>query len=38
MLVRKILYRKNKESDYEFYIDIGGCEKHYDIIPLYKEN
>lgn len=38
MLVRKILYRKNKETDYEFYIDIGGCEKHYDIIPLYKED
>ena len=36
--MRKIFYRKNKETDYEFYIDIGGCEKHYDIIPLYKED
>ena len=36
--MRKIFYRKSKETDYEFYIDIGGCEKHYDIIPLFKED
>ena len=38
MLERKILYRKSKETEYKFYIDIGGCEKHYDISPLFKED
>ena len=35
--MRKINYKDKISDNYQVYIDIGACEKHYDFLPLYKE-
>ena len=35
--MRKIKYKKTISDNYQIYVDIGACEKHYDFLPLYKE-
>jgi hypothetical protein len=35
--MRKIKYRVNHTVEYQIYVDIGSCEKHYEFLPLYEE-
>ncbi len=35
--MRKIKFKDKSTSQYQTYIDIGACEKHYDFLPLYEE-
>jgi hypothetical protein len=35
--MRKIKYRLNHTVEYQVYVDIGSCEKHYEFLPLYEE-
>ncbi len=36
--MRKIYYKETISDDYQLYVDIGSCEKHYDFLPLYDED
>ena len=36
--MRKIYYKETILDDYQLYVDIGSCEKHYDFLPLYDED
>ena len=38
MELTKIKYKDSFSDDYEIYIDIGACEKHYNFLPLFDEN
>jgi hypothetical protein len=36
--MRKIKYKEKTSYNYQTYIDIGACEKHYDFLPLFEED
>lgn len=35
--MRIIKYKEKQIEQYQAFVDIGSCEKHYDSLPLYKE-
>ncbi len=35
--MRKIKYKEKITDQYQSYIDIGSCEKHYEFLPLYED-
>lgn len=37
-MMRIIKYKENISDSYETFVDIGACEKHYDFLPLYRDD
>ncbi|MFM7018236.1 hypothetical protein [Flavobacterium sp.] len=35
--MRKINYKSSRNNEYQRYVDIGSCEKHYSFLPLYDD-
>jgi hypothetical protein len=37
-ILRIIEYKESNSNQFKRYVDIGACEKHYDFLPLFKED